>query len=346
MFNFKVISSDFPRRFLFRLRAQNQPTQRFLSSFRLGDISAPMLQKGTFSGGYVALVTGGGSGLGRSIAETLANLGATVAIAGRRQAVVESTAKEINESMSITSLPSSIRGRIIPFSCDVRDEESVAKVFEQIENATMQKVNLLVNNAAGNFISPTERLNVKSFKTIIDSVLIGTVNVTLHAAKRAISDKDNGKKIFHGLSIVNILATYAPNGSAYVIPSAVSKSGVYALTKSLAAEWGAKYSIRVNAVSPGPIKTEGAFSRLDPTGRFEKLLLQRIPAKRLGEKEELANVVSFLLSPYSSWMTGQCLLIDGGDSLIENGMFNALATVSEKEWDDMRRIVSSKVDKK
>jgi len=304
-----------------------------------------MLHKGSFSGGYVALVTGGGSGLGRSIAETLANLGATVAIAGRRQAVVESTAKEINESMSITSLPSSIRGRIIPFSCDVRDEESVAKVFEQIENATMQKVNLLVNNAAGNFISPTERLNVKSFKTIIDSVLIGSINVTLHAAKRAISDKDNSKKIVNGLSIVNILATYAPHGSAYVVPSAVSKSGVYALTKSLAAEWS-KYSIRVNAVSPGPIKTEGAFSRLDPTGRFEKLLLQRIPAKRLGEKEELANVVSFLLSPYSSWMTGQCLLIDGGDSLIENGMFNALATVSEKEWDDMRRIVNSKVDPK
>ena len=174
--------------------------------------------------------------------------------------------------------------------------------------------------------------------------------MTLQATKRSIAAtkelQDSNSNInddnANGLTIVNILATYAPGGSAYVVPSAVSKSGVYALTKSLAVEFGKKYRIRVNAVSPGPIKTEGAFARLDPTGRFEKLLLERIPAQRLGEKEELANVVSYLLSPYSSWMTGQCLVLDGGDSLVEPGMFNSLDKVTDKEWDKMRSIVDSK----
>jgi len=277
-----------------------------------------------------------------------------VCIASRRRTIVDATAKEINDSSYMMTLPPSFRGSIIPFICDVSDEQSVAKLFDEIEKATDgRKVNLLVNNAAGNFISPTERLNSKGFKTIIDSVLMGAINVTLQATKRSIaatkephSNSNIHDDNINGLVIVNILATYAPGGSAYVVPSAVSKSGVFSLTKSLAVEFGKKHRIRINAVSPGPIKTEGAFSRLDPTGRFEKHLLERIPAQRLGEKEELANLVSYLLSPYSSWMTGQCLVLDGGDSLVEPGMFNSLDKVTDKEWDKMRSIVESKQEKK
>ena len=325
------------------------------SSFALGKTSTPMLELASFKG-HVALVTGGGSGLGKTISLTLAHLGATVIIAGRRTHVIEATAKEINNSAIISSLESSIRGRVVPLNCDIRDEQSVSLLFEAIEKEVgKSSIDLLVNNAAGNFISPTERLNAKGFKAIIDSVLLGTINVTLCAAKRSISaalieksrfEKSTAAdKSFQGLNIVNILATYAPEGSAYVVPSAVSKSGCYALTKSLAAEWGIKYGFRINAVSPGPIKTDGAFSRLDPTGRFEKIMLSRIPSKRLGEKEELANLVSYLLSPYSSWMTGQCIVLDGGDSLVERGMFNELKAVTEKEWDEMRKVTESVLKK-
>lgn len=280
-----------------------------------------MLPADTFKG-RVALVTGGGTGLGKAMASRLSGLGCTVAIASRRREVVDATAAEISRATG---------GLVIPLTLDVRDAEAVRGAFDAAERAAGAPVGLLVNNAAGNFVSPFARLSPNAVSTVLDIVLKGTAFCTLEAGKRWIAARSGGV-------VLNITTTYAETGSAFVAPSAMAKAGVLNLTRSLGAEWG-RHGIRVLALAPGPIATEGAFSRLDPSGEFADALRARLPARRLGDAAELANVAAFLLSDYASWMTGQQLQFDGGEGCALGGEFNMLGSVSEAKWDEMEAMI-------
>lgn len=285
-------------------------------------VISPMLAAGTFNG-KVAFVTGGGTGLGKSMAKILSTLGASVAIASRRLAVVEKSADEISQETG---------NKVLPISMDVRDPESVKKGVD----ATIKDFGLpsiIINNAAGNFISPTERLSSNAFRTVVDIVLNGTANVTLDIGKRLIKEGQCG-------NFLSISTWYADMGSGYVIPSACAKAGVDAMTKSLSAEWG-KYGIRVNTIAPGPFPTEGAWSRLDPSGSFKERTINRVPAKRLGEVEELANLASYIVSDYASYMSGEIVCLDGGERRGVCGMFNELDAVSNEQWDQMEQLIRS-----
>jgi 2,4-dienoyl-CoA reductase len=289
-------------------------------------LTAPMLPPGTFAG-RVAFVTGGGTGLGRAMATQLSRLGATVGIAGRRADVLARTASEIAAETG---------GVVVATPCDVREPAAIAGALDALAaRAGGAHPTLVVNNAAGNFISPYEHLSPNAIKSILDIVLAGTAYVTLEAGKRMIAARSGG--VF-----LNITTTYAPDGSGYVAPSAMAKAGVHALTGSLAAEWGAKHGIRFVGLSPGPIETEGAFSRLDPTGRFKGLLTERLPAQRLGEPGELANLATYLLSDYASWMSGQNVVLDGGEKAAMGGEFNELRQVSEEQWKSIRELIKTK----
>lgn len=289
-------------------------------------LTGPMLPPGTFSG-KVAFVTGGGTGLGRAMATRLASLGATVGISSRKQGVLESAAAEMREATK------GCGGDVIPLPADVRDPAAIAAALDALESKGGKgPATLCINNAAGNFVSPYERLSPNAIKTVLEIVLHGTAYVTLEAGKRMIAHGQGG--VF-----LNITTTYAPDGSGYVVPSAAAKAGVHALTGSLAAEWGAKYGIRFVALAPGPIETEGAFSRLDPTGQFKALLTDRLPAQRLGDPAELANLATYLLSDYAAWMTGQVVTLDGGEKSFMAGEFNALNQVTPGMWDQMEAMI-------
>ena len=288
-------------------------------------LTTPMLPPGTFAG-RVAFVTGGGTGLGRAMATQLSRLGATVGIAGRRADVLLRTASEISAETG---------AQVVATPCDVRDPAAIAGALDELARRAGSHATLVVNNAAGNFISPYEHLSPNAVKSILDIVLAGTAYVTLEAGKRMIAARSGG--VF-----LNITTTYAPDGSGYVAPSAMAKAGVHALTGSLAAEWGAKHGIRFVGLAPGPIETEGAFSRLDPTGRFKGLLTERLPAARLGEPGELANLATYLLSDYASWMSGQTVVLDGGEKAAMGGEFNALSVVTEEQWGVMRELIKTK----
>lgn len=215
-----------------------------------------MLPKGTFDG-QVAFVTGGGTGLGKAMAAMLSELGATVCISSRKREVIDATAKEISDQTG---------GRVLAIPADVRDPDAVSSALDQLESEAGLP-DVVINNAAGNFISPSERLSPNAFRTIIDIVLNGTANVTLQTGKRMINAKKGG--VF-----LSVTTTYADTGSGYVTPSAAAKAGVANLVKSLSSEWD-KYGMRFVGVSPGPIETEGAFSRLDPTGEFKDLMISK-----------------------------------------------------------------------
>jgi NAD(P)-dependent dehydrogenase (short-subunit alcohol dehydrogenase family) len=272
--------------------------------------------------GKTVLVTGGGSGLGRAMSERFLELGARVVIASRRLELLEQEAALLTETTG---------GEVLPLQVDVRDAQAVSNMLDAAE-ARFGRIDVLVNNAAGNFISPTERLSHRAFDAVLGIVLHGTTYCTLELGKRWIETGTPGV-------VLNIAALYALGGSGYVVPSAVAKAGVVALTKSLAAEWG-KYSIRLNAIAPGPFPTEGAWSRLMPTPEIEQLFAEQIPLRRYGEPTELANLASYLISDYASFITGQVSVIDGGSLARSSGEFNVLDAVTPEEWDELaaRRI--------
>lgn len=252
--------------------------------------------------GKTTIITGGGSGLGRSMALRLAGLGARVAVLGRRPEPLQDTTRAIREAGGVAA----------GFPCDVRDPAAVKAAFDAAETE-LGPANQLVNNAAGNFLSPTEELSPNAFHSVVQIVLYGSFHCTTELGRRLIARKEKGE-------VLAITTTYAATGSAFVVPSAVAKAGVRALVKSLAVEWAA-YGIRLNAIAPGPFPTEGAFSRLMPGSDLEQQALARIPWKRFGEHGELTNLVAYLLSDASPYQTGDEVTIDGAEALLSGQQF-------------------------
>jgi NAD(P)-dependent dehydrogenase (short-subunit alcohol dehydrogenase family) len=278
-----------------------------------------MLKQESFNGKTI-IITGGGTGLGRSIGKYLLELGANVVITSRKKDVLDQAAE---------SLMHETGGQVLAVACDVRKYEEIENVIRQTE-ARFGEIHAVLNNAAGNFISPTERLSHRAFDIVVDIVLKGTYYVTLAAGKNWISKKQPG--VF-----LNIVTTYAWTGSGYVVPSACGKAGVLALTRSLAVEW-AKYKIRSNAIAPGPFPTEGAWSRLLPgdlVKKFDPAL--RVPLGRVGEHQELANLAAYLLSDFSGYVNGEVVTIDGGEWLRNGGEFSHLDSIPESMWDEMEK---------
>lgn len=244
--------------------------------------------------GRVIVVTGGGSGLGAAMAKRFAELGAHPVILGRTKEKLDKVIAEIGKGTAL--------------ACDVRDAAAVAEVA-----AKLDRVDALVNNAAGNFLAATEDLSANAFKTVVDIVLNGTFNCTLAFGKKMIAAGRG--------AIVNIVTTYAWTGSAFVVPSACAKAGVLAMTRSLAVEW-AHYGIRLNAIAPGPVPTDGAFSRLMPDPSLEEMAKNRVPLKRFGTPLEIADAATYLLSDGAAYVTGDCLTVDGGEWLKNGGEFS------------------------
>lgn len=281
-----------------------------------------MLREGALDDKTI-IVTGGGTGLGRSMAAYFLKLGANVVICSRRLEVLEKTASELSTETG---------GQVLPVACDVRKTEEIENVISKaIEK--FGKVDVLVNNSAGNFISPTERLSYKAVDTVVDIVLRGTYYFTLALGKYWIDNNIKG-------TVLNISTTYAWTGSGWVVPSAMAKAGVLAMTKSLAFEW-ANHAIRLNAIAPGPFPTKGAWDRLFPKELAEKFSFEnRIPLQRVGDHQELANLAAYLVSDFSSYITGEVITLDGGE-VLSAGQFNFLKEVSEEQWDAIENQIKS-----
>lgn len=287
-----------------------------------------MLRDGALKG-KVIVVTGGGSGLGKAMTKYFLELGAKVAITSRDLDKLKNTASELEAKTG---------GTCLPIQCDVRHYEEVENMLQETLKA-FGKVDVLLNNAAGNFISPTERLSSNAFDTIIDIVLKGTKNCTLAFGKHWIDTKQTSS------TVLNIVTTYAWTGSAYVVPSATAKAGVLAMTKSLAVEW-AKYGIRTNAIAPGPFPTKGAWDRLLPGDLAEKFdMSKKVPLKRVGDHQELANLAAYLVSDFSAYINGEVVVIDGGEWLKGAGQFNLLEAIPEELWDTLEMLIKAKKNK-
>ncbi|HLH08771.1 MAG TPA: SDR family oxidoreductase [Terriglobales bacterium] len=270
--------------------------------------------------GKCALITGGGTGLGRAMAECFLRLGATVYICGRRTNVLEAAVAELERSAE---------GRIFQHTCDVRDASATEVMLNSIWETA--PVDILVNNAAGNFLAKTEELSPRAFEAVIGIVLNGTLNMTLGCGRRWLAANRPG-------TVLNIVTTYATSGSGsgYVVPSAIAKAGVMALTTSLAVEWGPR-GIRLNGIAPGPVPTEGAFSRLIPSRDLEKMALKRVPLRRFGTPAELANLAAFLVSDGCTYINGEIVVMDGGEWLQGAGEFNwAGQVLSDADWEAMK----------
>ena len=267
------------------------------------------------------IITGGGTGLGKSMGTYFLELGANLVITSRKLDVLQKTADELMQQTG---------GKVLALACDVRKYDEVENVIKEAE-LKFGAIHGVLNNAAGNFISPTERLSHRAFDIVVDIVLKGTYYTTLAAGKNWIAKKQPG--VF-----LNIVTTYAWTGSGYVVPSACGKAGVLALTRSLAVEW-AKYKIRSNAIAPGPFPTTGAWSRLLPGDLVKKFdPAERIPLKRVGEHQELANMAAYLMSDYSSYVNGEVITIDGGEWLRNGGEFSHLEMIPEEMWDNIEKI--------
>jgi NAD(P)-dependent dehydrogenase (short-subunit alcohol dehydrogenase family) len=279
-----------------------------------------MLKSGSLKGKTI-IITGGGTGLGKSMGKYFLELGANLVISSRKIDVLQNTAEELVKQTG---------GKVLPVACDVRKYDEIENVIKAAKSE-FGSVEGVVNNAAGNFISPTERLSHRAFDIIVDIVLKGTYYTTLAVGKHWIKENQPG-------TFLNIVTTYAWTGSGYVVPSACSKAGVLALTRSLAVEW-AKYKIRSNAIAPGPFPTEGAWSRLLPGDLAKKFdPADRVPLKRVGEHQELANLAAYLMSDYSAYVNGEVITIDGGEWLRNGGEFSHLEHVPEQLWDMMEKI--------
>jgi NAD(P)-dependent dehydrogenase (short-subunit alcohol dehydrogenase family) len=274
----------------------------------------------------VIVVTGGGSGLGKSMSRYFLQLGAKVVITSRNLEKLKNTVQELGAETG---------GKVLPVKCDVRNYDEV----EAMLAATLEafgKVDGLLNNAAGNFISPTERLSANAFDTVIDIVLKGSKNCTLALGKHWIKTQQQKA------TVLNIVTTYAFTGSAYVVPSATAKAGVLAMTRSLAVEW-AKYGIRMNAIAPGPFPTKGAWDRLLPGDLKEKFdIRKKVPLKRVGEHQELANLAAYLMSDFSAYVNGEVITIDGGEWLQGAGEFNMLELIPQSMWDMLEAMIRDK----
>jgi len=284
----------------------------------------PMLREDALKD-KVAIVTGGGSGLGKAMTKYFLQLGAKVVITSRNLEKLQNTAKELEAETG---------GKVLAVACDVRNYDEV----EAMKEAALKefgKIDILLNNAAGNFISPTERLSANAFDTIIDIVLKGSKNCTLSIGKHWIDSKTKG-------TVLNIVTTYAWTGSAYVVPSATAKAGVLAMTRSLAVEW-AKYGIRSNAIAPGPFPTKGACDRLLPGDLQEKFdMTKKVPLRRVGDHQELANLAAYLVSDFSAYVNGEVITIDGGEWLQGAGQFNMLDQIPTEMWDMLEMMIKAK----
>lgn len=275
------------------------------------------------------VVTGGGSGLGKSMTRYFLELGAKVVITSRNLDKLQKAKEE---------LESQTGGTVLAVTCDVRDYQQVEAMVER-SVAEFGKVDVLLNNAAGNFISPTERLSANAFDTIVDIVLKGTKNCTLAFGKHWIDQCETNKVV------LNIVTTYAWTGSAYVVPSATAKAGVLAMTRSLAVEW-AKYGMRFNAIAPGPFPTKGAWDRLLPGDLKEKFdLAKKVPLKRVGDHQELANLAAYMVSDFSAYLNGEVITLDGGEWLKGAGQFNLLEAVPDQMWDMLEQMIRAKKSK-
>ncbi len=276
-----------------------------------------MFQKDLLQGKRI-LITGGGTGLGKATAQRFLELGAEVYICGRRHDVLAATEQELRQRVG---------GELHSQSCDVRAAAAVESMIQTIwEQGPLDG---LVNNAAGNFLARTEDLSLGAFQSVIGIVLMGTLHTTLACGRRWLAAGDNGV-------VLNITTTYTTTGSAYVVPSAVAKAGVQALTRSLAVEWGDR-GIRMNAIAPGPIPTEGAFSRLLPRPELEEMAKRRIPLGRFGTTIEFANLAAFLISDGSGYINGEVVTMDGGEWLQGAGEFTALGRdLTDEEWELMK----------
>lgn len=277
----------------------------------------PMLRDNALSG-KVIIVTGGGTGLGRSMSKYFLELGAKVVITSRKLPILEETAAELRTETG---------GEVLALACDVRQYEQVENVLAETIK-TFGKIDVLVNNAAGNFISPTERLSPRAFDTVVDIVLKGSYYFSLAVGKYWIEQEIPG-------NILSIVTTYAWTGSGYVVPSACGKAGVLALMRSLAVEWG-KYGIRCNAIAPGPFPTPGAWDRLFPEPLRKQFNPEsKIPVGRVGDHQELANLAAYLVSDYAAFVNGEVVTIDGGEWLKGAGEFSYLDALSNDMWDDL-----------
>ena len=268
------------------------------------------------------LVTGGGTGLGRVMAEAFLMLGADIHLCGRRGAVVEQTAQELGQQHG---------GRATGHACDVRQPEAVEQMIEAIW-ADGGALTGLVNNAAGNFVSRTEDLSMRAFDAVANIVMRGSFNLTLECGRRWLAE---GRKA----SVLSILTTWVWNGSAFTVPSAMAKSGVHAMTQSLAVEWGNR-GIRFNAIAPGLFPTEGMSARLNPQGG-EHVRADN-PMGRNGRMPELANLAVFLMSRQAEYLTGQTIAIDGGQYQATGGNFAGLASWSDQDWANARSAIESR----
>jgi len=264
------------------------------------------------------LVTGGATGLGKSMGKRFLELGASLYICGRREDVLREASEELRSSTGV---------QVKTLPCDVRDKDRVEAMIDEFWKDG--PLDVLVNNAAGNFISRTEDLSIGAFEAVIGIVLMGTIHCTMSCGKRWL-------KQGHHATVLNVTTVYADTGSPYVVPSAVAKAGVLSLTRSLAVEWG-KRGIRFNAIAPGPVPTEGAFSRLMPVKSLEDLAKKRNPLGRFGTHEELANLAAFMVSDYSGYINGHQVIMDGGETLQGAAEFSHLGELMTPEmWEAIK----------
>jgi NAD(P)-dependent dehydrogenase (short-subunit alcohol dehydrogenase family) len=261
----------------------------------------------------VVLITGGGTGLGRAMGERFLELGAKLAICGRRKEVLETARTEMSTK----------GGDVFATPCDVRDPIAVDAMVDAVWKH-YGAVDILVNNAAGNFTAPTELLSHRAIDSVLNIVAHGTFYVTLAVGKKWIATKHKGR-------VLSIVATYTESGSAFVVASAAGKAAVLAMSRSLAVEW-ARYGITMVCIAPGPFPTPGAWDRLMPEASLQGMAIDRIPLKRVGRHEELANLASYLVSDQAEYINGECVRIDGGEFIKGAGEFSWMEQLTTEQW--------------